>query len=747
MKRLLELIKLKLSPHCIIIIAIMATGFVQAQTNRIHTTAIDAIAKPGHTENWVDFRDDVSLNALTLFVQHAAAFNLGANDKMKLVKTETDELGFTHNRYQQFYKNVKVMYGEYIIHSNPQGEVQTANGRLLTGLNTNTTASLNETEALQLSLQFMNAKKYLWENTEIESALKVEKNDERATYYPKGELALVPAANNGSFLASDYRLAWTFKIYTDDHDVIAKLVCVDANTGAIIHSNAIAMECSAGSGASAFNGSVTVNTRYSFPIGYYSHNDCQTTDLYVYNCNGGGAANNLYLDGDNTWTNASAVQAQWGIAMVNNYFTGEHGRNSWDGNYGNMIAYNNAYAGSNNACWGCTGNSTIYYAGSTAAATDDWNTNDIMGHEFAHGVTQATAGLVYSYESGALNESFSDIFGEMVESWSEGNCDYLVGADRGAIRSFTNPNSYSQPDTYLGTLWYTGTGDNGGVHYNSGVQNRFFHLLSEGGSGTTDFGVAYNVSGISRFKARQIMYRALAFYLTSSSQYIDARAASLHAAWDLYGQCSNEIIQVGNAWQAVGVESQSWQFNKNVCGIYPASGTFIQAISILRAADGCATTITPSASTVYFTARDNVYLKPGFIAQAGSNFVAYLEPCSSTMWKAANTDAGSDAEKGLVPISENNTDTRIQSEKALYTIAPNPITNEFTLTLDLTDDALVEITLYNILGNTLEVLQHEQQTQTGNHQLHFNIGHLSQGVYMLDVKTNGQSMVQKITKL
>ena len=132
------------------------------------------------------------------------------------------------------------------------------------------------------------------------------------------------------------------------------------------------------------------------------------------------------------------------------------------------------------------GNNAIFGAGSTSAATDDWNTNDIMGHEFTHGVTQSEAGLIYNNESGALNESFSDIFGEMVESWAEGICDYLVGADRGAIRSFINPNTYGQPDTYLGTDWYTGTADNGGVHTNSGVQNHWFYLVSEGGSGTND---------------------------------------------------------------------------------------------------------------------------------------------------------------------------------------------------------------------------------------------------------------------
>src|SRR4030095_12874916 len=103
----------------------------------------------------------------------------------------------------------------------------------------------------------------------------------------------------------------------------------------------------------------------------------------------------------------------------------------------------------------------------------------------------------------------------------------------------------------------------------------------------------YNVTGITRFKARLIAYRALTEYLTSSSQYIDARKASLQAAWDLYGQCSQEIISVGDAWHAVGVESQSPAYIMNACGSYPASGTWLQSISVLTAADGCTATITP----------------------------------------------------------------------------------------------------------------------------------------------------------
>ncbi|HSY61653.1 MAG TPA: M4 family metallopeptidase, partial [Cytophaga sp.] len=461
-------------------------------------------------------------------------------------------------------------------------------------------------------------------------------------------------------------------------------------------------------------------------------------------------------DGDNTWSansQQSAVQAMWGAAMTYSYYSGEHGRTSWDNAGGDMIAYNNSNEtglGPNNSCWGCTGNNVILGEGSTSSATDDWNTDDIMGHEFTHGVTQSEAGLVYSNESGALNESFSDIFGEMVESWSEGNCDYLVGADRGAIRSFINPKTYGDPDTYLGTDWYTGTADNGGVHTNSGVQNHWFYLLSEGGSGTNDLGQSFNVTAITRFEARLIAYRALTEYLTSSSQYIDARKASLEAALDLYGQCSQEIISVGDAWHAVGVESQSAVYAITACGSYPQGGTFIQAISTLTAGGSCNTEITASSTTVYFTGRDKVLLEPGFHADAGSNFVAYLEPCSSTKWKQL-PPAKSDAEKGITNNIAQNTTTSGESSTAnaiateSVSVAPNPFTASVTLSINAKNNGKAQVTIYNAYGAKVKE-QTGVNLLKGLNKLNLNCSNLVSGTYMLEVSFDDTKVVKKIIK-
>ena len=120
-------------------------------------------------------------------------------------------------------------------------------------------------------------------------------------------------------------------------------------------------------------------------------------------------------------------------------------------------------------------------------------------------------------------------------------------------RSLSNPKQNSDPDTYQGTYWYTGTDDNGGVHTNSGALNHAFYLMAEGGSGSNDNGNNYTVVGFGIDKVAQIIYRALTRYFTQNSQYSDARTALSFAASDLYGCQSSEQYNTERAMYAIGV--------------------------------------------------------------------------------------------------------------------------------------------------------------------------------------------------
>ena len=248
-----------------------------------------------------------------------------------------------------------------------------------------------------------------------------------------------------------------------------------------------------------------------------------------------------------------------------------------------------------------------------------------------------------------------------------------------------------------------------------------------------------------------IAYRALTQYLNSSSQYIDARKASLQAAFDLYGQCSAEIIAVGNAWHAVGVESQSSAYVINACGVYPLNGTWVQAISTLTAANGCATTITASASTVYFTARDKVVLYPGFTAVSGSNFVAYLEPCSSTRWLTEPQPIMSDAEKGMTnPVAlkagiENASAIANEKTGKTVVIAPNPFNSSFVLTINSEKNVKADVTVYNSFG-----VKVKEQTGInlikGTNKVSYNVSTFAAGTYMVEINFGDSKIVKKIVK-
>ena len=193
----------------------------------------------------------------------------------------------------------------------------------------------------------------------------------------------------------------------------------------------------------------------------------------------------------------------------------------------------------------------------------------VLSHEFTHIVTAVTAALEYQGEAGAINESFSDLMAISCKKWVEGNnASWVIGGKGQMItkpnmRDMANPKNSGDagkddacPDTYQGTYWVNTAEimiDRGGIHTNSGVQNKWFYLLTDGGKGTNDKSYAYDVTGIGIEKSRQIAYRTLVQYATKQSQYADIRKASLQAAKDLYGANSTEVQTVGKAWDAVGV--------------------------------------------------------------------------------------------------------------------------------------------------------------------------------------------------
>ena len=461
------------------------------------------------------------------------------------INQEEDKLGYIHSKNQQYYNNIKVEFGTVTLHS-INGMVASISSEFYKIVDLSTEPTISNIQAFNKAVSHTGAKTYLWEEEDESNEIGYSK--------PEGELLIVPVFEGRTAVM---KLAYKFDIYATD-PIYRADVYIDAQTGAFILENKkIHHNDIPASGASLYNGNVSF-TADDTSGPYRLRQTADGNGIETYDMNNGSSYSNAsdITSGSSVFNDPTGVQAHYGAEQTHKYFSGNHGRNSYD-NTGTTIKSYVSY-GSNyvNAFWN---GSVMTYGDGDGVNYGPLVSLDIVGHEITHGVTEYAANLVYSYESGALNESFSDIFGEAIEQYATGSNDWLMGdqigagGSGGALRSMSDPNAKGDPDTYFGDLWYCGSGDNGGVHYNSGVQNFWFYLLTEGGNGTNDNGDSYTVSSLGMDKAGAIAYRNLSIYLGANSQYIDARTGAIQAAIDLYGADSAEEIATTNAWYAVGV--------------------------------------------------------------------------------------------------------------------------------------------------------------------------------------------------
>ena len=468
---------------------------------------------------------------------------------------EEDQIGFTHIRCQMTSNGIPVKDGNFILHSQ-NGRIRKVNGLFFQDTKPKNAFSLSESDALKSALADIHAISYKWDIADEENHLKLETKNPSATYYPKGKLVIIQADRD--ITSTDFRFAWQFDIYA--HAPLSReYIYVDAQDGSILRKDTRIHTADAPSTATTGYRGVQSIVSDSYTGGYRLREAGRGNGIRTFNLlkgtNYGTAAD--FTSASTTWnlTNANkdqyALDAHFGGEKTYDFYWNSFGRNSID-NAGfqlNMyVHYSTNYV---NAFW--DGTKMTFGDGNTSYSP--LTSLDITGHEITHGLTEYTANLDYSYESGAMNEGFSDIFGTAIEYYATPTqSNWLMGEDIGTpFRSMSNPNTYGDPDTYTGTNWATGAADNGGVHTNSGVLNYWYYLLTMGGSGTNDKGNVFNVTAIGRTKSNAIAYRTLTNYLINSSQYADARFYALQSATDLYGGCSQEVTSTGNAWYAVGV--------------------------------------------------------------------------------------------------------------------------------------------------------------------------------------------------
>lgn len=516
--------------------------------------------QPGEYPAAVKFQKGNEIESEQFISWIKQSFKMVADIDFNLNRTQKDNLGYVHYRYFQSYQGIPIDGAEYIVQT-LEGLAKSLRGNAYAIHDLNTTPILSEEEALESALAAFGEAYYLWEIDFWENEIKDRTGNPSASYYPSGELMITRSVQHPE---KGFRLAYRFDIWALNRDA---RIFVDAGTGAILKELPLSSSCEAANVNTVFNGNRSISTEFYSDPNYRLYDDCDPTEIWVRDW---GSTTDVMSPTEienttNTWTTTDerfGGTVLWALKRTWDYYLTEHTHASYDGSDGQVKAYINAVFKrsdgtfyTDNASMAFNGSRLKVGLGSAGTLTNSFCALDIMAHEFTHAVTGTGPGLQYLNESGALNESFSDIFGEMVENFAAGLNDWLGGDDRddGAIRSFIDPNLFSDPDTYLGTNWYSGASDYGGVHTNCGVQNHWFYLLSEGGTGTNDNGDAFDVDGIGREKAEDIAYRNLILKLTSTSDHADARTGAIEAAEDLYGTCSNEVRQVINAWYAVGV--------------------------------------------------------------------------------------------------------------------------------------------------------------------------------------------------
>lgn len=490
--------------------------------------------------------------SILFFEENKGAFRMNnPAEELKLKRADTDEIGMKHLRYEQYYRDIRVLGGELTVHFGQDGILKTVNGNFYPAIDIATTPSISNGDAI------ITAEKDL------------------SSFFGNGkpgepELVIFPWEDR-------YYLAWRLFLFSDS-PMGRWEYFIDASNGNVIYkANRImnANDIGVGIGVMGdtlnhidthYNGSTYQMTDYTRQLNNnpHGHNGQMPNGAYIQTNNATTSLpGSVATDADNIWyaaAQAPSVSGQIYTGAVYDWLLQALGRNGYNGSGASMLTVVGYSAeGNNNAYW--DGSRIVIWSYSSG-----WRSlagcPDVIAHEWGHAVTENESNLVYQKESGALNESFSDMMGAAFEFAHDtlDTPDWLMGENGqisgGAFRSMSNPHAYGDPD-YYGTsdpYWINVVGctpsslnDYCGVHTNNGVGNKWFFLLSDGG-----IHHSVTVAGIGVANAIKVAYRANAFYWTSNTDYYNAALGTLSAANDL-DPSGAWAIQTGLAWNAVGV--------------------------------------------------------------------------------------------------------------------------------------------------------------------------------------------------
>ena len=418
----------------------------------------------------------------------------------------------------------------------------------------------------------------------IERTLNVELGESKAP-----ELVVVPEENA-------FRLAWVGFGFSEAGRF---RVFVDARTGEVVRTDNVTETqlptgAYVGHGKGVYGDDKKLSTD-SFAGGFIAYDTIRppvilTFDLrqnqtrslsFLNGLTGLGASDVASTTSSNDWSDGAVVDAHVYSSYTYDYYFKRFGRRGLDnadipmGNLVHLVRRSDYNAARDTTLWLNAfygGSGLMVYGEGCDCTTGGQHVTyfsaglDVVAHELTHGVTEYTSNLDYLNESGALNEAISDIMGTAVEFYFQPvgsgtlKADWLMGEDvftaataggLNGIRSMSDPLQFGYPDHY--SRRYTGTQDNGGVHFNATIVTQAFYLAVEGGTNRTSGIRVTGVGAANREQIERIYYRAFMQLMPSTAYFAAARTITLQAAQDLYGASSAAYAAVRDGWNAVGV--------------------------------------------------------------------------------------------------------------------------------------------------------------------------------------------------
>lgn len=437
----------------------------------------------------------------------------GLDENLELFTVETDFTGFHHVIFLQHIKNIPVFEGSVQVHINPQGQVTAYKDFRLTEVSVELEPKIKREEAIEL--------------------VRLDIGLGQAITVPRSRLMLFRDRKNKP------HLAWQIEsIFATG--LAGRFHFVDAHTGELLDKFS---QIRAALSRKTYN----AKTAASLP-------------------------GELVLENDQATTDEVAKAAHENMAIVYDYFKNNFGRDSYDNKGSPLVSTVHFQERYNNSFWSDFHKQLVFGDGDGFRWKPMAFALDIVAHELTHAIAAHTARFVYSKESGALDESFADVFailisnGERITSWQIGEGVYTPYHEGDALRDLSDPPRFGQPD-HIDNFIRLAPGEipdldrnqSGYIHQNSGIPNKVAYLIVEGGM---HYGI--KVKGIPRTKAEKIYYLALTAYLHSATlsrwTFREARYALMNACRQLYGEKGPEYAAIRNAWAAVGLGKPEGDF-------------------------------------------------------------------------------------------------------------------------------------------------------------------------------------------